>query len=410
MRFRQPEVTFRGGWRLDECNALSLLAAYQYHDQEAWYGPTAYRGTQNLGLMQFHFDTESFGEQRLKIGAGLTDLRVDQTLRSLNAAAPRTMPGEVTTRDLLVGAFVEQHLDLAPFTVVAGLRADVHREYRPVFSPRLLVKVDLGPTTLLRGSVGTGAHMVHVLSENVNILASARSIIIDPDLDLERALNTGVNLVQHFSSGDLTGTLTLDFYHTTFFNQITPDFDRNPQAVYVENFRGTSISNSAQAELQLDVPWDVEFKAAYNWLDVYREVEGVRQELPFNSRHKVLGSVSWQPAEQPWRVDVNAHWYGPQRLPDTRTLPEEYRQPSESPSYALVNGQLTWVVQSLEIYAGCENILDFRQERPILSWRDPFSPYFDTSFAWGPTRGREFYLGLRYRMDDLWSGHLHEEE
>jgi hypothetical protein len=34
----------------------------------------------------------------------------------------------------------------------------------------------------------------------------------------------------------------------------------------------------------------------------------------------------------------------------------------------------------------------------INSGQDPFSPYFDTSFVWGPTRGREIYLGLRFKL------------
>jgi hypothetical protein len=54
-----------------------------------------------------------------------------------------------------------------------------------------------------------------------------------------------------------------------------------------------------------------------------------------------------------------------------------------------------------EIYTGCENIFDFRQLQPIVSWQNPFSPYFDTSSVWGPTRGREFYLGIRFKLNQI---------
>ena len=53
--------------------------------------------------------------------------------------------------------------------------------------------------------------------------------------------------------------------------------------------------------------------------------------------------------------------------------------------------------KKLELYGGCENILNFTQSNPIVSWQNPFSPYFDTSFNWGPTRGRELYIGVRYK-------------
>jgi len=49
----------------------------------------------------------------------------------------------------------------------------------------------------------------------------------------------------------------------------------------------------------------------------------------------------------------------------------------------------------MDLYLGGENLTGFRQERPILAWEDPFSPWFDSSLVWGPTAGRRFYVGLR---------------
>ena len=48
--------------------------------------------------------------------------------------------------------------------------------------------------------------------------------------------------------------------------------------------------------------------------------------------------------------------------------------------------------------ASVENIFDFRQKQPIISWQKPFGPYFDTSSVCGPTRGREIYVGIRFRL------------
>ena len=52
-------------------------------------------------------------------------------------------------------------------------------------------------------------------------------------------------------------------------------------------------------------------------------------------------------------------------------------------------------ITNLEIYLGCENILNFRQENPITNWENPFSEEFNILNIWGPTKGREVYLGLR---------------
>jgi hypothetical protein len=65
------------------------------------------------------------------------------------------------------------------------------------------------------------------------------------------------------------------------------------------------------------------------------------------------------------------------------------------------SAQFNYNFSKLEVYGGAENTFNFRQNQPIISWQDPFSPYFDTSSVWGPTRGRELYVGLRYKLPKI---------
>jgi len=51
-----------------------------------------------------------------------------------------------------------------------------------------------------------------------------------------------------------------------------------------------------------------------------------------------------------------------------------------------------------EIYAGAENLFDYRQENPIIASDDPFGDYFDASLIWGPVFGRKIYVGLRFKI------------
>jgi outer membrane receptor for ferrienterochelin and colicins len=60
--------------------------------------------------------------------------------------------------------------------------------------------------------------------------------------------------------------------------------------------------------------------------------------------------------------------------------------------------QFTYIFKTVEVYTGAENIFNFRQYQPINSWQNPFSNYFDISSVWGPTRGREIYVGVRWKM------------
>ncbi len=54
--------------------------------------------------------------------------------------------------------------------------------------------------------------------------------------------------------------------------------------------------------------------------------------------------------------------------------------------------------EKLELYLGAENLLNFKQDSPILASDDPFGPYFDASLVWGPVFGRNIYFGLRFKL------------
>ncbi|MFA6368726.1 MAG: hypothetical protein WCX10_09250, partial [Bacteroidales bacterium] len=63
--------------------------------------------------------------------------------------------------------------------------------------------------------------------------------------------------------------------------------------------------------------------------------------------------------------------------------------------YFILHGQITHKFRNLEIYVGCENMLNYKQTNPIISADDPFGKYFDSSIIYAPIIGRQFNLGLR---------------
>ncbi|HXR79613.1 MAG TPA: TonB-dependent receptor, partial [Saprospiraceae bacterium] len=93
------------------------------------------------------------------------------------------------------------------------------------------------------------------------------------------------------------------------------------------------------------------------------------------------------------------HYTGQQRIPDTDSNPVEFQLQPHSPGYWLMNGQLTRVFKkNMEIYAGAENIFNFKQDPVIIDAEHPQSPYFDSGLVWGPIFGREWYVGFRYSI------------
>ena len=136
----------------------------------------------------------------------------------------------------------------------------------------------------------------------------------------------------------------------------------------------------------------------YVFLDVYQMTNNKKMVLPFNPKHRLNGAFSFMPLSRKWHIDANIHWYGKQRLPDTKNNPPAFQMADQSQPYTTVSGQFTYKLNKFEVYGGAENLFNFRQIRPIISWQDPFGPYFDTQFTWGPTRGRELYVGVRYSI------------
>ncbi len=401
IRFNQPEISTKAGYRFNDTHHIVLSASSFYQNQHSYFGTTKYDATQlNIyGNLQHEF---TYNEHGLRSGISYRYLNLKEDIGFTDNTLNRTFDGNYNRNEKVLGAFTENSMRFfnGKLTWVAGIRADHHNEFGVIFTPRTLLKYDISPMTVIRANIGTGWRTVNLFSENINLLASSRNVIFKEALRPEKAVNMGTNFTHKFEllQGDISGSLSLDYYHTKFQNQIFPDYDTDPTKAIISNFTGTSVGNGFQTELFLKLWQRFELKGGYNYLDVYQEGGGIKNVLPFNPKHKVLSAFSYKPLNNKFHFDVNVHWFGEQRLPSTQTNPAIYRRPDFSANYTTVNSQLTFNLGKFEIYGGAENVFNFRQDQPIISWQDPFSPYFDTSSAWGPTRGRELYLGFRFKL------------
>jgi outer membrane receptor protein involved in Fe transport len=253
--------------------------------------------------------------------------------------------------------------------------------------------------TVIRASFGTGFRTVELFNEYSNVMASSRDIIITEKLEPEKMLNYGVDLLQYFNFKSVTGSVNLDFYRTEFKNKVIPDYDTDPTKIYFANSEGDAYSNIVQAEINMNILRYFDIKTAYKFIEIKYMQNGVMVEQPFNAKHRVLSTFSYAPQDKSWIASFGVQWFGKARMPSTASNPAEYQRPTESEQYTLINAQLSKNFKLIEIYAGVDNLLDYIQEDAIISNDDPFGPYFDTSFIWGPTKGREFYAGIRLKIN-----------
>jgi outer membrane receptor for ferrienterochelin and colicin len=402
--FMQSELMNKTGYRFNQNSKISLYGSLVNHNQESWFGVLNYKAKQLSAYanLQFEWFYGKNKQQDLKAGVSFRHLDMTENISFSSDTIPRSFAGSYDRLDNIPGIFAENIFTIIKdtLTVIAGIRADYHADFGSKVTPRAMLRYLPHRNTDIRASFGTGWRIVNLFSENINLLTSGRDIIFNEAIEPEEAINAGINLTQRFVLIQTSFTFSLDLYHTNFSRQFFPDYDRFDNYVVIENFEGTSISNGLQLELMAAVSETADLRVAYNYLDVYREIDDQKVQLPFNARDRFLAVLSLHSPQPGWQVDFNWHYYGVQRLPENNDLSLDTPLPVESSPFSLLSIQYTQNFKNFELFAGCENVFDFRQKQPIISWQNPFSKSFDTSYAWGPTRGREFYVGIRYVLKD----------
>ena len=397
---QQPEFWTKTGYRYNDNHKITLIASALHQDQNSYFGTTKYVASQTNVYANLQYELSYKEKHILKTGISYRQLAIGENIGFTANPLSRTYAGDYKKLEKIPGVFAENTFNWNNNKLVwiTGIRLDHHNEFGYNFTPRTLLKYDITEGSTIRASVGTGWRTVNLFSENNNLLASSRNIVFLEQLKPEKAVNYGLNYTQKFATKYAEGYVAVDFYRTQFQNQIFPDYDTDPTKALISNFTGTSVSNGFQVELFTKYFNLIEVKSAYNYLDVYYTMNGEKIVLPFNSTHKTLTTISYKPITNKWHVDLNMHWFGKQRLPNTSNEPIEFQRPDQSQPYTLFNAQFTKNWKKFEVYLGCENIFDFRQNQPIIGWQNPFGPYFDTSSVWGPTKGREVYIGIRFKI------------
>lgn len=400
VHFTQPEGYVKAMYRMSDDHAIALSVSGFTHDQHSWFGTTSYKAQQQSGYANLQHEWLWREKHQLKYGLSYRYQELREQIAFSNNSLGRTFAGNYVTQLRVPGAFAENTFHWADdkVTMINGLRLDNHQMWGAKLTPRTMLKYAINDQHTFRASAGTGWRQVNLFAEQVNLLASSRNIIFAETLKPEAAFNWGLSHVYRFNAEKVSGTISGDFYNTRFTNQFFPDYDSDPTKAIIRNFTGISRSNAMQLEAAFTFFKQLELRTAYNYLDVYRVENGVKNVLPFNPCNRAMAAASYSTANKHWQADVNMHWFDKMRLPDTRSNPVAYQRPLYSVAYATYNVQLTYRWKTLDIYAGCENIGNYRQPNPIIGANDPFGPYFDLSSVWGPVRGRELYMGVRYAI------------
>ena len=295
-------------------------------------------------------------------------------------------------------------------SVIAGLRVDEHSVGGLQALPRLNVKVNPTEGLALRASAGRAYRSPQVIAENLRLLASSRTFVIEEPLQLATGWNYGVALTQNFELGAApgafapNGSVSLDAYATVFDNLAVVDQERRVSFTTVANATGPASTLALLGSVRIEPLKGLELKAAYKYVDSRQTyADGVERAVPYVASWRGLFSTDYELPSERWRFNANVQVVGPMRLPGEDAFARVDVRVAEaivfeSPTYALLSAQATYVVNDLlELYAGSENLTNYRQRRAILGATND-ADYFDASRIYAPLMGVMPYAGLRYTL------------
>ncbi len=368
--------------------SLGIQQQFVYHHLNSFFGLNDYAAKQYSYYANALYQS-NFGDSRHAYTTGFSFIydRFDENLNDSVFGRTEKVPGVF---------YQYTYSDGHKLNVIAGIRADYHNLYGLFFTPRIHARYNFTESLILRVSAGKGSRSTNVLAENTSLLASSRKIRYLNKPDIEDAWNYGINFSKHFDLKNRELTLNIDAYRTDFTHQVVVDRDSDAAQILIYNLEGQSYSNSLQIEANYELIKGLDVTAAFRYNDVKMTFTGQLMEKPLINRYKGLVNLSYVTRLKRWQFDFTSQMNGPSRIP---TTVEDLGLYKDSPSYLVLNAQLTRYFRQWNVYLGGENLTGYKQENPIISPEAPFSNAFDSSVIWGPISGIKVYAGLRYHIE-----------
>ncbi len=390
---------------------IAFVLDFDHFNEEAYFGLNEYRGNENalsMNLMYAHYFTYR-SSLNLGVQGQLSYFREHLANATPWIASDPSHDYDFDRDEREVGAYAEYTYNVKDkFSIVAGVRGDYNHYYDRFFvTPRGHIKWNITPTTVFRASAGLGYRSTNLITDNIGMLATGRQIVMPAGDDfrnfdrMEKALTVGGSLSQTFSlAGTENATLSFDYFHTQFYNAVVVDQEYDPTAVMVYNSDGRSYTDTYQIDFSWTPVERLDIFATFRYTDsemTLRRPGGgtAHVERPLVSQYKTLLNIQYATKFRRWVFDATAQLNGPSRVPSqTGDLADSYY----SPRYPMFYAQVTRKVGKFDIYVGCENIADYRQDNPIQNWENPWSTGFNSMNVWGPLMGRKFYAGMRFNL------------
>ena len=391
--------------------SVAWINSFTYHDLNSYFGsPTTYKlynGSQTSFYSNLMF-TSLIGNEKNQYTAGLSFQSDNYNTCFKDRLAENNIPlTNINRLEIVPGAYAQYTwTPTRKFTLIAGVREDYNTFAGWLFTPRTNLRYALNNNIIFRLSGGSGYRTPNAIADNIGLMASTRLFDVQgiQQLKIEKAWNYGGNATFYipFKENEKI-VVSIDYFHTNFVNQAIADVDRNSNDVWFYNSRGKSFADVWQADVSFSPFNRLDVSAAFRYnhtMVTYSDgIQSYLAEKPLMPGYRGLLNLAYATKYRKWVFDFTAQLNGPMRLPNKAGY---FGATQYSPTYPMFFVQVTKNTKRFDLYAGLENLTNYRQSNPIINYENPFVKGFDASQVWGPLAGRYIYAGLRLRLGKMY--------
>jgi len=371
--------------------SLGIVYNIKHQEIDGFFGLKTFSGLEKRGYINVIYDDIiGTSDHTIKIGTSFVAIDISQQADTLSQKRMELVPG----------IFAEYTYTGRRLTGVFGSRYDYHSIFGGQFSPRVHLKYLLSEMTDLRFTAGKGWRVPNFIIDNISLLASSKQWIAPSETNPEISWNIGGSLVHEMKIFERKATISLDFYHTRFENQLIIDRDETVNTVVFSNIKNSSFSNSFQTEFSFSPIKNLDIRLAYKFLDVESKYGNEMRQQVMIPRHRGFVNLAYRSRNKRWEYDFTCSIFSPSRLPIQRDMTNDTLLISDMKSrmYPMINAQITHVYKKFDFYIGGENLTNSVQKNPIIDAANPFGSKFDATNIFMPITGINIYVGIRYAI------------
>jgi outer membrane cobalamin receptor len=371
--------------------SLGIVYNIKLQEIDGFFGLKTFSGLEKRGYINVIYDDIiGTSDHTIKIGTSFVAIDISQQADTLLQKRMELVPG----------IFAEYTYTGRRLTGVFGSRYDYHSIFGGQFSPRVHLKYLLSEMTDLRFTAGKGWRVPNFIIDNISLLASSKQWIAPSETKPEISWNIGGSLVHEMKIFERKATISLDFYHTRFENQLIIDRDETVNTVVFSNLKNSSFSNSFQTEFSFSPIKNLDIRLAYKFLDVQSKYGNEMRQQVMIPRHRGFINLAYRSRNKRWEYDFTCSIFSPSRLPIQRDMTNDTLLISDMKSrmYPMINAQITHIYKKFDFYIGGENLTNSVQKNPIIDAANPFGSKFDATNIFMPITGINIYVGIRYAI------------